>query len=86
MIQDILKDNSKIELGRFNKIDRYVLAEWSRKINFILKPIRTENITDTNILIKAVIIYVGKKIGLKLVEVKIKQNQNPSGKEGLKNR
>ena len=35
------------------------------KEDCILKHIRTENITDTNILIKAVVVYVGKKIGLK---------------------
>ena len=44
MIQDILdlmkEDNSRIELRRFNKIDRCVLAEWSRKMNRILKHIR----------------------------------------------
>ena len=59
MIQDILhlmKDNSRTEIRGFNKIDRCILAEWSRKINCILKHIRTENITDTNILIKAVIV------------------------------
>ena len=47
MIQDILdlmKDNSRIELRGFNKIDRCVLAEWSRKINCILKHIRTETL------------------------------------------
>ena len=63
MIQDILelmKDNSRIELRGFNKTD-CVRAEWSRKINHILKHIRIEKITDTNILIKAVIVYVGKK-------------------------
>ena len=37
MVQDILglmkeKDNSRIELREFNKIDRCVLAEWSKKI------------------------------------------------------
>ena len=67
MIQDILdlmKDNSRIELRGFNKIDRCVLAKWSRKINRILKPIRTQNITDTNILIKTIIVSVGKKIDL----------------------
>ena len=40
MIQDILnlmKINSRTELRGFNKIDRCVLAEWSRKINRILK-------------------------------------------------
>ena len=68
MIQDILdsmKDNSRIELSGFKKIDRCVLAELSRKINCILKHIKTENITDASILIKAVIVYVGKKISLK---------------------
>ena len=55
MIQDILdlmKDNSRIELRGFNKTDS-VRAEWSRKINHILKHIRIEKITDTNILIKS---------------------------------
>ena len=47
-ILDLIKDNSRTELRGFNKIDRYVLAEWPRKINCILKYIRTENITDTN--------------------------------------
>ena len=78
MIQDILdlvKDNSRIELRGFNKIDRRVLAEWSRKINCILKHIRTENITDTNILIKAAIVYVGKKIGLKACGSKKKESE-----------
>ena len=68
MIQDILdlmKDNSRIKLRGFNEIDRCVLAEQSRKINCVLKHIRTENITDTNTLIKAVIVYVGKRFGLK---------------------
>ena len=85
MIQDILdlmNDNSRIELRGFNKIDRSLLAEWSRKINCILKHITTENITDTNILIKAVIVYEGKKIGLKACGSKNKMNRNPGGKEG----
>ena len=87
MIQDILdlmKDNSRIELRGFNKIDRCVLAEWSRKINCILKHIRTENITDTNILIKAVIVYVGKKIGLKACGSKNKKESEPWWKRRIK--
>ena len=60
-----MKDNSRTELRGFNKIDRCVLAKWSRKINCILKHIRTQNITDTNILIKAVIVHVRKQIGSK---------------------
>ena len=80
MIQDILdltKDNSRIELRRVNKTDRCVLAEWSRKINCILNHIRTENITNTNILIKAVIVYVGKKIGFKASGSKNKKESEP---------
>ena len=68
-----MKDNSRIELRGFNKTDRCVLTKWSRKINCMLKHIRTENITDTNILIKAVIAYVGKNIGLKACGSKNKQ-------------
>ena len=74
-IQDILdlkRGNCSIELRVFNKIDRCVLVKWSRKINCILKHIRTENITDSNILIKAVIVDVGKKIGIKACESKNK--------------
>ena len=44
MIQDILdlmKDNRRIELRGFNKTD-CARAEWSRKINHILKHIRIE--------------------------------------------
>ena len=79
-----MKDNSRIELRGFNKIDRCILAEWSRKINCILKHIRTENITDTNILIKAVIVYVGKKIGLKARGSKNKKESEPCRKRRIK--
>ena len=47
---------SRVEIRGFNRIDRCILAKWSRKINCILKYIRTEYITDTNILIKALIV------------------------------
>ena len=79
-----MKDNRRIELRGFNKIDRRVLAEWSRKINRILKHIRTENITDTNIIAKAVIIYVGKKIGLKACGSKNKKESEPWWKRRMK--
>ena len=32
---------------------------WLQKINCLLKHTRTENVTDTNILIKSVTVYVG---------------------------
>ena len=43
MIQNILylmKDSGRTELEGFNKTDRYVLAGWSRKSNYILKHTR----------------------------------------------
>ena len=82
-ILDLMKDSSRIELRGFNRIDRCVLSEWSRKIKCMLNHIRTENITETNILIKAVIVYVKKKISLKACG---KRNWNRGGKEGLKHR
>ena len=60
-ILDLMNDNSEEELTGFNKVDRCVLSEWTMKINCILKHIRTEYIVDKNILIKTLIIYVGKK-------------------------
>ena len=83
-ILDLIKDKSEIELRGFDKLNRCVLAEWSRKINCILKHIRTENITDTNILIKAVIVYVGKKIGLKACGSKNKKESEPWWKRRIK--
>ena len=79
-----MKDNSEIELRWFNEVDRCVLADWSRKINHILKHIRTENITDTNILIKAAIVYVEKKIDLKACRSKNKKELEPWWKRRIK--
>ena len=79
-----MKDTSGIELRGLNKTDRCVLAERSRKINCILKHIRTENITDTNILIKTVIVYVGKKIVFKAFRSKNKKELEPWWKRRIK--
>ena len=83
-ILDLMKDNSRIELIGFNKISRFVLAELSRKTNCILQHIRTENIADTNILIKKVMDYAGKKIGLKACGSKNKKELEPWWKRGIK--
>ena len=79
-----MKDSSTIELRGFNKIDRSVLAKWSKKVNCILKHIRTENISDTNILIKVFIVCVEKKIGLKDCESKNKKELEPWWKRRIK--
>ena len=54
------------------------------KINCILKNTRTENITDTNVLGKAVIVYVGKNIGLKACGSKNKNELEPWWKRRIK--
>ena len=59
-----------IDVYLLNGLVRYILS-------YILKHIRTQNITDTNILIKAVIVYVGKMIGLKACRNKNKKELEP---------
>ena len=83
-VLDLMEDNGGIELRGFNKIDRCVLAEWSRNINCIFKHIRTENVTDTNILIKAVKVYVGKKIDIKVCGSKNKKESELRWKRRIK--
>ena len=53
-------------------------------INCILKHIRTENITDTNILIKAVIVHVRKKTDLKACGSKNKNESEPWWRRRIK--
>ena len=53
-------------------------------INCILKHIRTENITYTNILIKAVIVHVTKKIDLKACGSKNKNESEPWWRRRIK--
>ena len=77
ILLDLMNDKGIIKPKGFNKIDRCVLPEWSRKINSILEHIRTQNITDTKILIKAAIVYVGKKIGFTACGNKNKMESEP---------
>ena len=82
-----LKKNIKQKLSWYLQYLYYyrcVRTKWSRKINHILKHIRIEKITDTNILIKLVIIYVGKKTGLQAYESKNKKEKEPWWKRRIK--
>ena len=71
-----MKDKSRIQLRGFNKFDKCIFAKWLWKIDCILMHSRTENI-DTNILIKAVIVYVGKKSGHKACGSKYEKELGP---------
>ena len=52
----------------FKRVDRKVLAEWTRKVNSIrvVSEIQTTNIIDTNKLITATAIYIASQVGLKM--------------------
>ena len=64
-IIEIAEHNLDEEVNGFKKVDRNLLKDWTMKVNAILKEIKSENITDTNRLIKAWVIFVGRKVGLK---------------------
>ena len=53
------------EVSEFKKVDRNLLKDWTMKVNAILKRIKSENITETNKLIGACAIFMGRKVGLK---------------------
>ena len=42
-----------------------MLKDWTMKVNAFLKEIISDNITETNRLTRACVIFVGKKVGLK---------------------
>ena len=64
-IIEIAERNLEEEVNGFKKVDRNLLKDWTMKINAILKGIKSENITETNRLIRACAIFVGRKVGLK---------------------
>ena len=52
-------------LYRVKKVNRNLLKDWIMKVNAFLKEIISGNITETNRLTRACVIFVGKKVGLK---------------------
>ena len=61
----IAEHNVDEEVNGLKKVDRNLLKDWTMKVNAILKRIKSENITETNKLIGACAIFVGRKVGLK---------------------
>ena len=64
-IIEIAEHNLEEEVNGFKKVNRNLLEDWTMKINAILKGIKSENIMETNRLIRACAIFVGRKVGLK---------------------
>ena len=68
MIKNIIETaehNLEEEVNGLKKVDSNLLKDWTMEINAILKGIKSENITETNKLIRASVIFVGRKVGLK---------------------
>ena len=63
------------------KVDRNLLKDREMEINAILKGIKSENITETNRLIRASAIFVRRKVGLKPKQRSGNPVKNHGGKE-----
>ena len=61
----ILKEGNIITPLCLRKVDRQSVTRVGSELNEILKDIRTDNKSDTNKLIAATAVYVGKKLGLR---------------------
>ena len=53
------------EVNGFKNVDRNLVKVWAMKVNRVLKEIKSVNMTDTNRLIRACVIFLGRKLGLK---------------------
>ena len=56
---EIAAHNLEEEVNGFKKVDSNLLKDWT------IKGMKSENITETNRLIRACAIFVGRKVGLK---------------------
>ena len=73
MIKDILevmRSGQAWNGAGFQRVDRILLAEWTKKINRVVSEIQTTNITDANRLINATTIYMASHVGLKMGDCK----------------
>ena len=68
----------------FKRVDRNVLAEWTKKVNRVVSDIQTINITDTTKLINATAIYIGRQIGLTVGGCEGKGSKEPRWKRRIK--
>ena len=88
MIKDILEIMRSGQVWNgvgFKRVDRKVLAEWTKKVNRLVSEIQTTmNITDTNKLINATAIYIARQVGLKMGGCEKKGSKEPRWKRRIK--
>ena len=78
-IVDLMKKDDLQMIRRFKKVDRRKLNDITKKVNCVLNYVITDNISDTNKLIKAAAVYIGEQTGLKRKAVVKRLNRG--GKE-----
>ena len=78
-IVDLMKKDDLQMIKRFKKVDRRELNDITKKVNCVLNYVITDNISDTNKLIKAAAVYIGEQTGLKRKAVVKRLNRG--GKE-----
>ena len=83
-ILEIMRSGQVSNGAGFKRVDRNVLAEWTKKVNRVVSDIQTTNITDTNKLINATAIYIGRQIGLTVGGCKGKGSKEPRWKRRIK--
>ena len=76
-ILEIMRSGQVSNGAGFERVDRNVLAEWTKKVNRVVSDIQLINITDTNKLINATAIYIGRQIGLKMGCCEGKRRKEP---------
>ena len=68
----------------FKKADKKRLSEETKRVNGVLKYIKTRNISETNRLMKVISVYIADKLGMKRKN-SIRKNEIPRWKRRLEN-
>ena len=68
----------------FKKADKKRLSEETKRVNGVLKYIKTRNISETNRLMKVISVYIADKLGMKR-ENSTRKNEIPRWKRRLEN-
>ena len=64
---ELMKEDCDRYVCNFKRADKWKVEIETRKVNEVLKYINTKNITETNTLLRAALMYVVEKLRLKKV-------------------
>ena len=82
-INHIIDESLSRKFIGFEKIVKSILKGKVKKMNKVFSKIRMENLSGTNILLKACSIYVGEAIGIKPVKMRQRNNKEPWWKQQI---